>query len=60
MNFSVADKHVHPSPYLSPPQTSLDNDLVSEHLNPVSPIVKMKNSAFKRYDFTLGLPWTSQ
>ena len=56
MNFSVADKHVHPSPYLSPPQTSLDNDLVSEHLNPVSPIAKMKNSAFKRYDFTLGLP----
>ena len=58
MNFSVADKHVHPSPYLSPPppQTSLDDDLVSEDLNPVSPITKLKNSAFKRYDFTLGLP----
>ena len=45
---------------LPPTQTSLDNDLVSENLNPVSPIAKLKDSAFKRYDFTLGLPWTSQ
>ena len=50
MNFSVADKHVHPSPYLSPkPRVIL---IASEDLNSVSLIAKLKNSAFKRY-FTI-------
>ena len=46
MNFSVADKHVHPSPK---PRVIL---IASEDLNSVSLIAKLKNSAFKRY-FTI-------
>ena len=50
MTFSVADKHVHPSLYLFPP--NLPWKVVIEDLNPASLIAKLKNSAFKCYDFT--------